>query len=118
MPLLTKEQIFESDDNEYVDVEVPEWGGTVRVQVMTGWARDKYETGLYQNRGKFDTIDNLRARFISFCAVDENGLLLFSQDDLLALGQKSAKALDRVFSAASELNSTGVEGLEEAAKNS
>ena len=65
-----------------------------------------------------DTVDNLRATFLSYSMVDEHGQLMFSQDDILALGQKSGNALQRVFEAASDLNSTGVEGLEEAAKNS
>ena len=117
MALLTKEQILASDDHEYRDIDVPEWGGTVRVAVMSGWARDRYEAMLSRNQGKEELVDNLRARFLSFCLIDENGELVFTPEDILQLGQKSSKALSRIFDAASALNNTGVEGLEEAAKN-
>ena len=118
MALLTKDQILASDDTEYTDLEVPEWGGTIRIAVMSGWARDRYEAMLYRDRDKLETVDNLRARFLSFCMIDENGDLMFTEADILELGQKSSKALGRIFDAATELNNTGVEGLEEAAKNS
>ncbi len=118
MALLTKDQILNADDSQFEDVEVPEWGGAVRVTVMTGAMRDKYEGSLYDIRSKISTVDNLRARFLSFCIVDEENTLMFTQNDILALGQKSSKALDRVFEVATRLNNTGVEGLEEAAKNS
>lgn len=118
MALLSKEQILAANDTETQDIEVPEWGGTVRIAVMSGWARDQYESGLYRNRGKLDTVENLRARFLSYCVVDADGNLVFAADDVIALGKKSVKALDRVFDAATSLNHTGVDGLEEAAKNS
>lgn len=115
MALLTKDQIFAADDLRYENVDVPEWGGAVRVSVMTGAIRDKYEGSLYDIRSKIQTVDNLRARFLAHCVVDGDGKLLFSQKDILELGQKSSAALDRVFTVATKLNGTGVEGLEDAA---
>jgi hypothetical protein len=117
MPLLTREAILEADDRQFRDVEVPEWGGTVRVATMTGRARDRYEAGLYQDQGKETTYDNLRARFLSHCVVNEAGDLIFSVGDLEALGQKSSAALDRVFKVASDLNGTSADGVEDIAKN-
>jgi hypothetical protein len=119
MALLTKEEIFNADDMKTEDIEVPEWGGTVRISMMTGWARDSYEASLYNtNKGEADNFDNLRARFLSFCVVNEEGKLMFNQKDILKLGAKSAAALDRVFDAATALNSTNEEGMEATAKNS
>ena len=118
MTLLTKEQIFKADDVETRDVEVPEWGGTVRVSMMTGSARDSYEAGLYQSRkGDQENFENLRARYLSYCVVNDDGKLMFTAKDLIKLGTKSAFALDRVFSVASELNGTSEDGMEEVAKN-
>ena len=117
MALLTKDQILAADDLKYEDVEVPEWGGTVRVKMMTGSMRDKYEGTLYEIREKIQTVDNLRSRFLSFCLVGEDDKLMFAQADILELGKKSSAALDRVFSVASTLNGTGIEGLEEAAQD-
>lgn len=117
MPLLTREQILDADDLEYRDIEVPEWGGTVRISTMTGRARDRYEASLFQEKSQDASYDNLRARFLSYCLVDEEGNLLFSVGDLEELGRKSSAALGRVFDAASDLNATSQEGMEEVAKN-
>lgn len=117
MPLLTREEILTADDMEYQDVDVPEWGGTVRVSMMSGRARDRYEASLYKDQGTETTYDNLRARYLSFCVVNEAGDLIFSISDLEDLGRKSSMALDRVFTAATILNGTSSEGIEEVAKN-
>lgn len=117
MTLLTKEQILAADDIQTRDVEVPEWGGTVRIAMMSGRARDLYEASLYKNKDNDSTFDNLRARFLSYCVVNEEGNLMFAPNDLVELGKKSAAALDRVFSAASELNGTSESEMEEIAKN-
>lgn len=117
MTLLTKEQILAASDVKTEEVDVPEWGGTVRVAVMSGTARDQYESSLVNAEGKFIAMENLRARFVSACLVDADNKLLFSSDDILALGKKSADALDRCFNVASRLNKTGINGLESAAKN-
>ena len=117
MGLLSREEILAADDVRTEEVEVPDWGGTVLVSIMTGTARDRYESSLVDDEGKFVAMENLRARFVSACLVDNAGELLFSADDILALGKKSADALDIVFTVASRLNRTGVNSLENAAKN-
>ena len=117
MALLTRDEILTAKDIKTEDVEVPEWGGTVRVSVMSGTARDRYESSLVDVEGKYVALENLRARFVSVCIVDDDGNMLFSTDDIKELGKKSADALDRVFKVASVLNGTGISGLESAAKN-
>ena len=49
--------------------------------------------------------------------VDETGARLFSDDDVTALTQKSAQALDRVFAVADKLNQLGGQAVEDAEKN-
>lgn len=117
MDLLTRDEILAAQDIRTQDVEVPEWGGSVRVSVMSGTARDRYESSLVDVEGKYVALENLRARFVSVCVVDDAGAMVFTTDDIKALGEKSADALDRVFKAASRLNGTGISGLEDAAKN-
>lgn len=117
MALLTKEQILGQSDLVTEDVDVPEWGGKVRISVMPGWARDEYES-LLVSRGRNKGLPpNIRARMLSYCLVDENNSLLFTSADLERLGKKSSIALDRVFEAASRLNRMNESGMEEAAKN-
>lgn len=118
--LLTKEQILKAKDAETRDVAVPEWGGTVRVRAMTGEERDRFEASIVQTRGRNvqRNLANIRAKLVACTVVDETGKLVFSFEDVTALGQKSAKALDRVYSAAAELSGISDNDVEEMAKNS
>lgn len=117
MTLLTRDEILAADDIKTEDIEVPEWGGSVRISVMSGTARDRYESSLVDVEGRYVALENLRARFVSVCVVDDDGAMVFSTEDIEALGKKSADALDRVFKVASRLNGTGISGLEDTAKN-
>jgi hypothetical protein len=117
MALLSKAEILAADDRKTVTVDVPEWGGTVEIAVMPGWARDEYEGMLVARGTKKGLPANLRARYVSYCVVDEKGDLMFTMADLEALGKKSSVALDRIFEAASILNGTSPDGMDEVAKN-
>lgn len=105
MALLTRDQIVEVDDTEYVVVECPEWSGDVRLRSIKGRQRDEYEQSLIIDRGgsRQMNLRNARAKLIVLCAVDEQGRLLFTPDDLGALGRKNAKPLDRLFDACRKL---------------
>lgn len=103
MSLLSREDILAYDDSSFEDVDVPEWGGSVRVVGLTGAERDRFEASVVGN-GKKMQLTNLRARLIALCVVDESGERLFGTVDVGALGNKSAAALERVFSAAQRLS--------------
>lgn len=117
--MLTKEQILAADDLKRERVEVPEWGGHLFVGTITGAARDEFETVIFEpNKSPRERLRNIRARLVALTAVDEEGNLLFSQEDVEALGKKSAGVLDRVFSVAQRLNGLSKEDAENLAKNS
>lgn len=114
MALLTKEQIQQADDRPTMEVEVPEWGGTVRLRVWSGPERERVE----------DLVDNKQSRkqcgraiVAALSIVDENGRRLFDEGDIQRLAEKSGKALDRVFDAACKFNALGNSEIEELAKN-
>lgn len=119
MALLTKDQILSASDMPTRDVEVPEWGGTVRVRSLTAAERDEFEASVAQAGpdGK-SNLKNVRARLCMRALVDDAGSQMFSQGDIALLGRKSAKALDRVFDAARELSGMRKEDVEGLAKNS
>ena len=117
MKRLTAADILEAEDLSFKDVEVPEWGGSVRIAVMTGRARDSYEQQLTALSGKKDTVENLRALYLSHCLVDDDGELLFTPADIVKLGKKNGNILSRLFGEATTLNALGIEGMEEMAKN-
>ena len=115
--MLTRDQILMCDDLPREIIQVPEWGGEVQVRTMTGADRDAFEASLInkdnQSGGR---LENVRARLVSLALCDESGVRLFNDADVISLGQKSAKALDRVFTVAQRLNGIGADQVD-AAKN-
>ena len=105
--LLTRGEILKAKDLKFEDVPVPEWGGTVRVQALTGDDRDEYEMFLFsQNEGDGGGVTKrgIRAYLLALSMVDDKGNRLFSRQDVEALGRKSYKALNRAFQAAQRLS--------------
>lgn len=117
--LLTKDAILSADDLVTEDVEVPEWGGTVRVRAISGAERDAFEQAIVTRKGKNVTTNlaNIRAKMVALCVVDENGQRLFGDKDVLLLGTKSAAALDRVFTVAQQLAGLTDKDVDELAEN-
>jgi len=120
MAFLTREQILTAQDLKKEKVEVPEWGGDLFVISLTGKERDKFEDSIFQTKGKKleRNFANLRAKLVSLTACDENGKLLFTPADINALGEKSAAALDRVFTISQKLSGLTKEDIDELVKNS
>lgn len=119
MALLSKSEILRPDELPFEDVEVPEWGGSVRVRVMTGAEKDAWEASIYQMKADGATFnqDNFRASLVSRTLSDESGPLDFSPLEILELGNKSSIALDRVFNAARRINRITKEDQDELTKN-
>jgi hypothetical protein len=119
MALLSKDAILQADDLPTEDVEIPEWGGTVRVRALTGKERDAFEASLQQQRGKefVRVTANVRAKLVAKCLVGEDGERLFSENEVNALGAKSVAGLDRVFEVAARLSRLSEEDVEELAGN-
>jgi hypothetical protein len=114
--MLTKDQILDADDQQTEIVNVPEWGGDVKIAVMSGFARDRFEASIVGTGGGTN-MQNIRAKMCAASIVDENSELMFSDKDIQKLGKKSSAALDRVFSAAKKLNKMSDDDVEELAKN-
>lgn len=116
--LLTRDQILEADDRITEDVDVPEWGGTVRIRSLAGVERDQYEAGITSVRWEGtkpsvqSNTQNIRARLVAMTAIDEDGKSVFSEKDVLILGQKSAAALERCFKVAQRLSGLSDEDVE------
>jgi hypothetical protein len=129
MALLSKQQVLSSKDKETIVVDVPEWNdqlsqeqrdngevAQVIISRMSGDARDRWEASCVGKNGGPNFV-NLRAKLVSTVVVDEEGNLLFEEKDIVKLGQKSAKALDRIIEAAEKLNKLSNKDYEEIAKN-
>lgn len=118
--LLGREAILAATSLKTEDVEVPEWGGTVRVRELTGTELDAYQASMRQQKGKNYVLNeaNIRAKLVVRSVVGDEGERLFSDQDAAALGKLSAAALDRVFEVAARLSRISDEDVEEMAKNS
>jgi hypothetical protein len=118
---LNRDAILKAATLKTEDVSVPEWGGSVLVRELRGRERDEWEGSLAVQRGKQMVPDtaNMRAKLAARCIVDPDTLEpLFTQQDVNALGELSAAALDRVFDVASRLSGLAGGSVEEKAKNS
>lgn len=126
LALLSKDAILAAEDLATEVVPVPEWGGAVTVRSMTGVDRDAFESSI--NRIEKDPstgqdkqvrdLDNFRARLCAATMVNANGKLLFpNPEDVVKLGKKNSKALDRVMKVAQRLNGIGAEDVEQLVKN-
>ena len=113
--MLSKEDILNSNDLVMETVNVPEWGGDILVQSMTGSERDELERSVYHDGIK--DFDNIRAKLCVMSIVDEDGDKLFSLADIKDLGQKNCKALDRVFAVAKRLSGIGKQEILALKKN-
>ena len=116
MKFLNKKQILEAEDRKVVQVEVPEWGGTVRIKELDAWGRSQWDilTLKFENNEiKRDrTIQG--AALVAFSVVDEDGKPIFTPEDVEALNQKNGDVIQRLFSVAYQLSFPSVD---ETAKN-
>jgi hypothetical protein len=113
---LSKEDIFKRELPQR-DVEVPEWGGIVRVRALSGSDRDEYDASMLraQPDGTVLRVPGSRAKLVSLAVVKDNGDPMFNVGDIGRLGLQAATALDRVVNAVVELSGltdTAVEELE------
>jgi hypothetical protein len=97
---------------EYVDV--PEWGGKVLVQEMTGAQRAAWEELNIKERG---TLAHYYARLVAISVVDEDGNRLFDDSDVPVLLTLHGSAINKVAGVAFRLSKLGADDVKEAEKN-
>lgn len=121
MALLSRDDILKAEDRKYETIPVPEWGGDVRLRTLTGRERDEFEASTVETNKKGQqraNLVNIRARLVSLCLVDDDGNRMFTERrDIILLGEKSAAALERVFSKCNEMNGLSDKDVEELAEN-
>lgn len=119
MAVLSRSDVQQADDKKFEIVEVPEWGGSIRIRTMGGTERDQWELLASEatRTRKIKNKQGIRASLVALCCVDGDGQRIFTEADIVWLGEKSAKALDRVYDRAQELNKLNEDAIEETAKN-
>ncbi|WP_186270013.1 hypothetical protein [Burkholderia gladioli] len=112
--MLTRDQILAARDLETEVVHVPEWGGDVRIGVMSGKAREVLMDSLAEQQ----PLSRFQALMLASTIVDDAGSPIFSADDVEQLRGKSTEVLVRLVEVAMRLNKIGQTAVEEAEKNS
>ena len=110
--MLTRDQILNCQDLKKERVDVPEWGGEVYVKSLTALERDRFELQA-QNKA----VQNHRAFVVAMAVCDAEGNKLFTEADIVKLGNKSAAALARIFDVAVKLSRFTEEDIDQLEKN-
>lgn len=105
---LSAAEILDRVDLPYEDVDVPEWGGRVRIRGLSGLEADEYSAEIAKETKR------MRERLLVRCLVGQDGRPLFTEGQVDALGAKSWAALDRLAKVAIRLTGLDRGSLEEA----
>lgn len=122
MALLTKAQINAVDDRRWEDVEVPEWGGEVRLLGLSGTERDAYQASLVVlgsggNVQRMNLAD-ASAKLVAKCLVDADFERLYSDKEVRELGTRNGQVIERLHKICQRLSGLGKKAVEDAAGNS
>jgi len=107
-PLLSAAAIKAAVDRKEETVEVPEWGGSVRLVQMTAAESGEFSKELKTLAGE----ESGMFLMLVYSARNEQGERILTIEDVPALKEKNINVLIRLQRKALELNSWGREGLE------
>jgi len=117
--MLDRASILKADDLKRQVVHVPQWGGDVTVRGLTGVERDAWEAWCIAKHEEWggNVGPNIRASLLVRTIVDDKGERLFTDEDVMALGDKSGAVLAELHAVASRLSGITASDQEELAKN-
>ena len=110
---LSKAKILAANDVKLEKVAVPEWGDDVFIKTLSGSERDAFEEAYSTEKMR-----NFRPRFLVLTLCDDKGNRLFTDDEVNALGEKSAAVINRLFDKAWALNAFRSEDVDALGKGS
>jgi hypothetical protein len=96
--ILSAQDILEMDDVRTVDVDVPEWGGVVRLRSLTAEEMTEFVDQSGRDKGE-STV-----KLLVLCSIDESGQRLFTSSHMALLKKKNLRAFMRVQTEALKLN--------------
>lgn len=120
--MLSRDDILKARDieRELVDMSPFGWGGSVYVKGMSGLDRGQFEVDMNLTKGpnQSENWKRFRARMLVACVVGEDDQPLFREQDVDALNEKSAAALDYLTDIAQRLSGFRRQDVDEITKNS
>jgi hypothetical protein len=122
--LLSRDEILGVEDLPVELIDVPEWGGQLRLRGPTVAELDEWDDSVTQRKvedGKVtitQDFKNHKAKLVVKCLVDEDGDRLFIDEDAERLGRKSPKVISRIYQRLMVLCGRAEEAQKEIEKNS
>jgi hypothetical protein len=120
--VLTTEQIKAAAKLIIESVDVPEWGGTLLVKMLSGKEKAAFylAQSIARKANDDQPVDNYQARFCVAVLCDEQGNRLYQDDQADELGDlpSSGVIIERIYDKARKLNCMFTEAEEEQLKNS
>src|SRR5688572_6207310 len=103
---LTREQILAAVDLRFEDVDVPEWGGRLRLYELSGAERIALDdvTDELKEAGKKEPTMRFAARLLVLAVRTEAGDRMFEDSDVGLLVRKNPNVLARLFERAAALS--------------
>lgn len=136
MAYLDRAAILAAQDLEFEDIDVPEWGGTVRVYALSVTQREelfllmidasesirasskrKDEDGELSIKLDISRLARSKAQVVIWCVADADGKRLFQQSDLDAIGLKSGDVIERLYNRVMAISGTNDLALGDISKN-
>lgn len=117
---LSAQEIIAQRSGKRKTEEVELQDGVVRVAAMSSNARDQFEQSLMVEDGKGKMRRdraNFRAKLLVATLVDENGAAMFTEKEIIAVGQVDAAYWEPAVNVALRINGFSDADIEEAAKN-
>ena len=112
--LLGRNQILGASDLKTAHVDVPEWGGRVRVRAMN--AGERSELGAVWSK---DGMPNeFFPKIVARCVIDENGKRVFRDQDIPVIGERSWDPIERIVTQVLEMSALTAEAAKELGKDS
>lgn len=115
--ILSKADIFSAQDCTIKDVDMPQWGGFIRIKKMSLLEQISLSEVLAKSAsGKTDENADVMVDFIIASVVDEAGNLIFTREDAQNIKKRSAVSIVKLFEAIQKFNSVEI-GVEESTGN-
>lgn len=117
--LLSRADILGKKCKYHKDIDVPDFGGSVRIQSITSLQRAEFELMTAEQQNNPKSHMDYREKLVSWMVVDENGDALFSGDEgVKELQEMGSGVVGVLFDECITLAFPTKETLEELRKNS
>jgi hypothetical protein len=102
------QDVIDADDAQLVDVDVPEWGGSVRLAPLTSKETDELELAFTDDKQKKILMRNggIKANAVAQALRNPDGSRMFDKplDGAMKLSRKSSSALMRLWKRLTEIS--------------